>query len=82
MIQQETFEHTRLAERHQQLAVYRRKFESALTLYQREIDNDNFVRNYEVLIIKAVNECEEALQARSQQGTWGPKNGRLAFWLR
>ena len=25
-------------------------------------------------IIKAVNECEEALQARSQQGTWGPKS--------
>ena len=60
-------------------------FESALALYEREINNDNFVRNYEVLmrpIIKAVNECEEALQARSQQGTWGPKNGRLAFWLR
>ena len=35
MIQQETFEHTRLAERHQQLAVYRRKFESALALYRQ-----------------------------------------------
>ena len=81
MIQPETFEHTRLTERHQQLAVYRRKFESALALYEREINNDNFVRNYEVLmrpIIKAVNECEEALQARSQQGAWGPKSGRLA----
>ena len=85
MIQQEMFERTRLAERHQQLAVYRKKFESALALYEREINNDNFVRNYEALmrpIIKAVNECEEALQARSQQGTWGPKSGRLAFWLR
>jgi hypothetical protein len=36
-------------------------------MYEREINNDNFVKNYEVLmkpVIKAVNECEEALQAR------------------
>ena len=42
MIRQETFEHTRLVDR-QQLVEYRRKFESALTLYEREMDNDNFV---------------------------------------
>jgi hypothetical protein len=86
--QQETLERARLdtlTERRQQLAVYRRLFDSALTLYEREINNDNFVRNYEALmrpIIKAVNECEEALRARNQQGTWGPKRGWLAFWLR
>src|SRR6185295_5968837 len=42
MIRQETFEHTRLADRRQQLVEYRRKFESALRLYEREMDNDNF----------------------------------------
>ena len=50
VIQPETLEHTGLdvlAERRQRLAVYRRKFEAALTLYEREIDNDNFVRNYD-----------------------------------
>ena len=73
---QETLEHARLdtlTERRQQVAVYRRLFDSALMLYEREINNDNFVRNYEALmrpIIKAVNECEEALQAHNQQGTW------------
>ena len=88
VIQPETLEHTGLdvlAERRQRLAVYRRKFEAALTLYEREIDNDNFVRNYDALvrpIVKAVDECEQALQARSQQGTWGPNSGSLAFWLR
>jgi hypothetical protein len=85
IIQQETLEHTRLAERRRQLAAYKSKFESALMLYEREIDNDNFVRNYEALmrpIVKAVKECEEALQAYRQQGTWGPRNGMLAFWLR
>jgi hypothetical protein len=74
-----------LAERRERLAVYKRKLDLALTLYEREIDNDGFVRNFEDLmrpILKAVNECEEALQARRQQHTWLQKIGKLAFWLR
>jgi hypothetical protein len=58
--------------------------DTALTLYEREIDNDKFVQNFDVLmkpIVTAVDECEVALKAHEQQTTWGSKKGKLAFWL-
>jgi len=72
------------ASKYEYLVDLREKFNSALQLYEQEIDNDNFVRNFEALmkpIIKEIDECEEVLQARNQQGTWQRKNGKLAFYL-
>ncbi|PKY57331.1 hypothetical protein RhiirA4_478319 [Rhizophagus irregularis] len=33
-------------------------------------------------IVKAIEKCDKKLSARTQQNTWGSKNGKLAFWLR
>jgi hypothetical protein len=79
-----TARHEELERRQQKLAEYKKIIDTALTLYEREIDNDKFVESFDVLmkpIVKAVGECETALQARKQQGTWGSKKGKLAFWL-
>lgn len=72
------------ADRREYLAKLKTKFNSALKLYEQEIDNDNFVRNFEALmepVIKEIDECEKALQARNQQNTWQRKSGKLAFYL-
>ncbi|CAG8551838.1 19422_t:CDS:2, partial [Racocetra fulgida] len=61
-----------IEKRQEQYIYYAKKFEKALELYKREIDNDNFVKNFDTLVrpfVKAVGECEEVLQARNQQGT-------------
>ncbi|CAG8601360.1 13795_t:CDS:2, partial [Racocetra fulgida] len=53
-------------------------------LYEKEINNDNFIKNFDTLVglfVKAVNECEEALQAHRQQGTQKSNNKKLDFWL-
>jgi hypothetical protein len=75
----------KMEERQEKYSQYEKKFEKALELYKREMDNDNFVKNFDILLrpfIKAVNECEDALQARKQQGTQKSSNEKLAFWLR
>ncbi|RGB22410.1 hypothetical protein C1646_776135 [Rhizophagus diaphanus] len=65
--------------------VYEKVFDSALKLYEREKDNTHFVASFDALmkpIVKAIEECDKKLSARTQQNTWGSKNGKLAFWLR
>ena len=66
-------------------AHYKKTFDFALILYQREKDNAHFVKSFDTLIkpvVKAVEECEKKLAAHTQQSTWGSKNGKLVFWLR
>ncbi|CAG8769504.1 19060_t:CDS:2, partial [Dentiscutata erythropus] len=75
---------SKMEERKEKYTYYAKKFEKVLELYKREIDNDNFVKNFDTLVgpfVKAVGECEEALQARNQQGTQRLGNKKLAFWL-
>ncbi|KAF0555591.1 hypothetical protein F8M41_016969 [Gigaspora margarita] len=58
--------------------------EDTLTLYERELDNNNFITNFDTLIMPFLNEidrCEEVLQTLYQQKTWTSNNKRLAFWL-
>ncbi|CAG8816376.1 16068_t:CDS:2, partial [Racocetra fulgida] len=65
-------EENKMSERQEKYTQYVKKFERALELYQREIDNDNFIKNFDTLVgpfIKAIGKCEEALQAHRQQGT-------------
>ena len=74
-----------LADRREYLAKLKTKFDSALKLYEREIDNDNFVSNFEDLmkpVIKEIDKCEKALQTHSQQRTWQRKGKKLTFYLR
>ena len=77
-----------IEERRAKLAKYKENFDAALALYEREMDNDNFVSNFDALVtpfLKEVEGCEEALQARTQQSTWrskNRKNKKLALWLR
>ncbi|CAG8510276.1 20962_t:CDS:1, partial [Dentiscutata erythropus] len=55
--------------------------ERALTLYEREIDNHNFINAFDNLIkllVKEISECQDLLQANRQQKTW-QKSGKLAF---
>jgi hypothetical protein len=64
---------------------YKKIFDTALALYSREKDNAHFVKSFDGLmkpIVRAIEECEEDLDARTQQSTWGSKKGKLAFWLR
>jgi hypothetical protein len=78
-------EHNLLEERWELLGEYEQKFQSAVALLKRELDNDGFVDNFKTLakpLITAVDECEAALRTRRQQSTWGSKNGKLSFWLR
>ena len=78
-------QHDVMEKRWELVAEYEKKFKSAVELLKQEVDNDNFVNNFNTLarpLITAVDECEAALQARHQQSTWGPKKGKLAFWLR
>ncbi|CAG8541291.1 23482_t:CDS:1, partial [Dentiscutata erythropus] len=66
----------------EKLAYYNKIFNSALMLYEREKTNDQFVKNFDILLkpfAKAIEECEEKLNARTQQKTWDPKNGKLSF---
>src|SRR3954471_911120 len=69
------------------LAHYKKIFDFALMLYQREKDNVHFVKNFDTLMkpaVKAVEECKKKLDAHTQQSTctWkASKNGKLAFWL-
>ncbi|CAG8588731.1 33286_t:CDS:2 [Gigaspora margarita] len=68
----------------EKLAHYKKIFDSALILYRREKDNPHFVKNFGTLlkpVVKAIEECESKLNARTQQRTWRSKNN-LAFWLR
>ncbi|CAB4404499.1 unnamed protein product [Rhizophagus irregularis] len=51
----------------------------------KEKDNTHFVASFDALmkpIVKAIEKCDKKLSARTQQNTWGSKNGKLAFWLR
>ncbi|CAG8590457.1 3938_t:CDS:2, partial [Racocetra fulgida] len=53
----------KMNERQEKYAQYVKKFEKALELYQREMDNDNFIKNFDTLVglfVKAIGECEEA----------------------
>ncbi|CAG8500009.1 4064_t:CDS:2, partial [Racocetra fulgida] len=70
--------------REEKYSQYIKKFKKALELYKREIDNDNFVKNFDKLVclfVKAIDECEEALQSHTQQGTQRLSNKKLTFWL-
>ncbi|CAG8736810.1 7782_t:CDS:1, partial [Gigaspora rosea] len=61
----------------EKLAYYNKIFDSALMLYEREKTNDQFIKNFDAFLkpfAKAIEECEEKLNARIQQKTWGPKN--------
>jgi hypothetical protein len=69
----------------EELSEWRRVMERGFELCEKELDNDKFVESFRDLmkpITKAVKECDEALQAQTQQKTWGSKGGKLAFWLR
>ncbi|CAG8801985.1 6646_t:CDS:2, partial [Racocetra fulgida] len=49
---------------------YKKKFDTALSLYDREINNYNFINSFDTLVKPFLNEigkCEEALQIRHQQ---------------
>ncbi|CAG8467196.1 32552_t:CDS:1 [Racocetra persica] len=73
-----------MKKRKEKYEYYKQKFDVALTLYNREIDNYNFINNFNTLVapfVSEINKCEEVLRARNQQGTW-TSNGKLAFWLR
>lgn len=77
-------EHDAMEKRSELVAKYEEKFKLAMKLLKREMNNENFVKNFNTLakpLITAVDECETALQARHQQSTWGSKKGKLAFWL-
>ncbi|CAG8707269.1 1565_t:CDS:1, partial [Racocetra fulgida] len=53
-------------------AIYKKKFDTALELYEREINNDNFVNNFDKLItpiLKEFDDCESVLQSHKQQAT-------------
>ncbi|CAG8580756.1 25973_t:CDS:1, partial [Racocetra persica] len=63
---------------------YTKRFEKALELYKREMYNDNFIKNFDILVgsfVKAVGEYEKALQICKQQDTQRSNNKKLAFWL-
>ncbi|CAG8491896.1 12118_t:CDS:1 [Cetraspora pellucida] len=75
----------KIKEREEIYTQYAKRFEKVLELYKKEMDNDNFIKNFDTLVgpfMKAIGECEEALQARKQQGTQRSSNKKLAFWLR
>ncbi|CAG8830243.1 191_t:CDS:2, partial [Cetraspora pellucida] len=47
----------------------------------QEMDNDNFIKNFDALMVpllKEIEECEAALQAHKQQAIWKSK-GKLAI---
>ncbi|CAG8608945.1 15371_t:CDS:2 [Cetraspora pellucida] len=70
--------------RQKKLSCYKKTFDAAIALYEREINNNKFTRNFDSLIkpiVKAINECEQVLNARKQQSTTGSSNGKLLFWL-
>ncbi|CAG8641639.1 6540_t:CDS:2, partial [Cetraspora pellucida] len=74
----------KIEERQEKYSQYEKKFKKALELYKREMNNDNFVKNFDTLLrpfIKAVNGCEDALQTYKQQNTQKSSNEKLAFWL-
>jgi len=78
-------ENNTIDEVEEKLTHYKKTFDSALMLYKREKDNDRFVKNFDALlkpVVEAIKECEEKLNARTQQKTWGLKNGKLSLWLR
>ncbi|CAG8811204.1 19747_t:CDS:1, partial [Racocetra persica] len=75
--------HNIMEKRREKYTYYKKKFNAALELYQQEMDNDNFVKNFDALMVpllKEIEECEAALQAHKQQATWKSK-GKLAIWL-
>ncbi|CAG8840215.1 1031_t:CDS:2, partial [Gigaspora margarita] len=77
-------EHNVIEERRENLSKYKKLMEMPLTLYEREIDNHNFVNAFNNLmkpLVKEISECQDSLQAHRQQKTW-QKSGKLAFWLR
>lgn len=54
------------------LAHYKKIFNFALTLYQKEKDNTSFVKSFDALIkpvLKAVEECKKKLASYTQQST-------------
>ncbi|CAG8604793.1 15169_t:CDS:2 [Cetraspora pellucida] len=76
--------HNIMEERKEKYVRYKKKFDIALELYQREMNNDNFVNNFDVLItplLREIEECETVLKAHKQQATWKSKR-KLAAWLR
>ncbi|CAG8719585.1 23911_t:CDS:1 [Cetraspora pellucida] len=70
--------------RQEKLSCYKKTFDAAIALYEREINNDKFTGNFDSLmkpIVKAINKCEQVLNARKQQSTTGSSNRKLSFWL-
>ncbi|CAG8547987.1 19427_t:CDS:2 [Cetraspora pellucida] len=67
----------------EKLEYYKQKFGVVLVLYEQEIDNYNFINNFNTLValfVNEINKCKEILRARHQQNTW-TLNEKLAFWL-
>ncbi|CAG8794977.1 12406_t:CDS:1, partial [Cetraspora pellucida] len=75
--------HDNIIEKRQEKYInYKKKFEIALTLYERELDNDKFITNFDTLVmlfLKEIDKCEEVLQSLHQQKTWTSENSKLAF---
>ncbi|CAG8662498.1 11380_t:CDS:2, partial [Racocetra fulgida] len=49
------------------------EFDTALELYKQEMNNDNFVNNFDTLmapLLKEIKECKKVLKAHKQQATW------------
>jgi len=62
------------------LAHYKKIFDFALQLYEKEKDNAHFVKSFDTLmkpVVKAVEECEKTLNSSKQQSTWGSKMENL-----
>ncbi|CAG8618781.1 16407_t:CDS:2 [Cetraspora pellucida] len=70
--------------RQEKLSCYKKTFDAAIALYEQKINNNKFTGNFDSLIkpiVKAINECEQVLNACKQQSTTGSSNGKLLFWL-
>ncbi|CAG8603886.1 5902_t:CDS:2, partial [Racocetra persica] len=72
--------HNLMEERREKYTYYKKKFNIALELYNKEMDNNNFVNKFDELmkpLLKEIEECEKTLKAHKQQSTWQSK-GKLA----
>ncbi|CAG8478843.1 28712_t:CDS:2 [Dentiscutata erythropus] len=70
--------------RQEKLSHYKKTFDTALVLYEREMNNDKFIENFDTLmkpIVRAIDECVQVLNAHKQQSTTESSNGKLSFWL-
>ncbi|CAG8686119.1 21499_t:CDS:2, partial [Cetraspora pellucida] len=57
--------HNIMRKRREKYTYYKKKFNAALELYQQEMDNDNFIKNFNALMVsllKEIEKCKAVLQ--------------------